>query len=119
MCIRDSNHDDAALAAAIVARLGIAAHELTRYSIAKRSYDARKRGALVLIYSIDADTPCEAALLQRLQGNPAALGGKVMPTPCLLYTSRLKACRRAFGRVMPRGRWTQPVYCLLYTSRCV
>ena len=75
------DHDEAALAAAIVARLGIAANELTGYAVAKRSYDARRRGAIVLIYSIDVDTPREAELLQRVKDDPAALGGKVLPTP--------------------------------------
>ena len=51
------DHDDDALAAAILARLGISADELTGYTVAKRSYDARKRGAIVLIYSVDVDTP--------------------------------------------------------------
>ena len=59
------DHDAPALVAAILARLGIAATDLTGYSIARRGYDARKRGAIALIYSIDVDTPCEAELLQR------------------------------------------------------
>jgi len=79
-------HDEHALAAALVARLGIHADELTGFTIAKRSYDARKRGAIVLIYSVDVETPREAELLQRLaaeahDGNP----GKVMPTPDTAY----------------------------------
>ena len=61
------DHAESALAAAIVARLGIHADELTGYTVAKRSYDARKRGAIVLIYSVDAETPREAELLQRVQ----------------------------------------------------
>ncbi|MEG3049866.1 MAG: NAD(P)/FAD-dependent oxidoreductase [Thermomonas sp.] len=75
------DHDDGALAAAIIARLGISADELSGYSVAKRSYDARKRGAIVLIYSIDVDTPREAELLARLQQGPGAAGSKVLPTP--------------------------------------
>ena len=85
------DHDEAALAAAIVARLGIHADELTGYSVAKRSYDARKRGAIVLIYSIDVDTPREAELLQRVKDDPAALGGKVLPTPDTEYKFVAKA----------------------------
>ncbi len=85
------DHDEAALAAAIVARLGIAAAELTGYTVAKRSYDARKRGAIVLIYSIDVETPRETELLKRLQQDPAALGGKVMPTPDTAYKFVAKA----------------------------
>jgi uncharacterized FAD-dependent dehydrogenase len=59
-------HGEAALAAAICARLAIPANELTTYTVAKRSYDARKRGAIVLIYSVDVETPREAEILQRL-----------------------------------------------------
>ena len=85
------DHDEAALAAAIVARLGIRADELTSYTVAKRSYDARRRGAIVLIYSIDVDTPREAELLQRVKDDPAALGGKVLPTPDTEYKFVAKA----------------------------
>ena len=85
------DHDETALAAAIVARLGIRADELTGYTVAKRSYDARRRGAIVLIYSIDVDTPREADLLQRVKDDPAALGGKVMPTPDTTYKFVAKA----------------------------
>ena len=42
------DHPESALADAIRARLGINADELTGYTIAKRSYDARRRGAIVL-----------------------------------------------------------------------
>ena len=85
------DHDEAALAAAIVARLGIRADELTSYTVAKRSYDARRRGAIVLIYSLDVDTPREAELLQRVKDDPAALGGKVLPTPDTEYKFVAKA----------------------------
>ncbi|QIL19360.1 NAD(P)/FAD-dependent oxidoreductase [Thermomonas sp. HDW16] len=85
------DHDEAALAAAIVARLGIAADELTGFTVAKRSYDARKRGAIVLIYSIDVDTPREAELLQRLQQEPGTPGSKVLPTPDTAYKFVAKA----------------------------
>ena len=61
------DHADDAIATVILARLDIAADELTSYTIAKRSYDARQRGAIVLIYSVDVETPREADILQRLQ----------------------------------------------------
>jgi len=92
------DHDDAALPTAIVARLGIHADELTGYTVAKRSYDARRRGAIVLIYSVDVDTPREADILQRLALDPeadaaseepgagaAAGGGKVGASPDTSY----------------------------------
>ena len=61
------DHPEPALREAILVRLGIAADELAGYTVAKRSYDARRRGAIVLIYSVDVDTPREADILLRLQ----------------------------------------------------
>ena len=87
------DHPEAALREAIMARLGIAADELTGYTVARRSYDARRRGAIVLIYSVDVDTPREADILQQLQldtestsfAHPGDSGkgapGKIGPTP--------------------------------------
>ena len=79
------DHDEAALPAAIVARLGIAANELTGFTIAKRSYDARKRGAITLIYAVDVDTTREADILARLQVDDEAVDGKLGPTPDTTY----------------------------------
>lgn len=70
------DHSGDALTAAILQRLTIAATELTGYSVAKRSYDARKRGAIALIYALDIDTPREAELLQRFADD-----AHVQPTP--------------------------------------
>jgi uncharacterized FAD-dependent dehydrogenase len=82
------DHSESALTDAILARLGIAAAELRGYTVARRSYDARKRGAIVLIYSVDVDTPREAELLRRAaaeadrdDGKPGKLG----PTPDTSY----------------------------------
>jgi len=90
------DHDEAALTAAVLTRLGITAKELTAYTIAKRSYDARKRGAIVLIYSVDVATPREGELLQRAeraaQSKPGSKSkpttrstGKILPTPDTSY----------------------------------
>ncbi len=84
------DHDEAALPAAIVARLGIAADELVGFSVAKRSYDARKRGAIVLIYAVDVETTREADILRRLQVDEEAVDGKedlnkIGPTPDTTY----------------------------------
>jgi uncharacterized protein len=69
-------HSEAALTAAILTRLGIETIALTGYSIAKRSYDARKRGAIALIYALDIDTTQEAELLRRFTDDP-----HIQPTP--------------------------------------
>ena len=47
------DHEPAALRAAIVARLGVADHELTHFNVFRRAWDARRRGAIVLIYTVD------------------------------------------------------------------
>ena len=130
------DHTDAALHAAIVARLGIAATELTGYRIAKRSYDARKRGAIVLIYAMDVDTPREAELLQRARENadsklqstpdttyqfvgkaPAQLPLRPLVIgmgPCGLFAGLVLAQMGFRPIILERGK-----ACLLYTSRCV
>ena len=41
------DHPESALRDAILARLGIAADELAGFTVAKRSHDARKRGAII------------------------------------------------------------------------
>ncbi|MGO4221321.1 NAD(P)/FAD-dependent oxidoreductase [Lysobacter sp. TAF61] len=84
------DHTEPALRQAILARLGIADDELVGYTVAKRSYDARRRGAIVLIYSVDVDTPREADILQRMEAEaagPARTGdrSKVMRTPDTSY----------------------------------
>ena len=60
-------HDEAALPAAILARLGIGAADLLGFTVFKRSYDARKRSAVVLIYSLHVEVRDEAAVLARLR----------------------------------------------------
>ena len=74
------DHPADALAAAILRRLHIEAAALTGYTVAKRSYDARKRGAIMLIYALDIETPLEAELLRRHADDP-----HVQPTPDTSY----------------------------------
>jgi uncharacterized FAD-dependent dehydrogenase len=61
------DHPEAALNEAILARLGLPAADLLGVTVFKRSYDARKRSAIVLIYSLDVEVTDEAAVLARLQ----------------------------------------------------
>ena len=63
------DHVAADLPAAILARLGIEAADLHGFTIFRRSYDARKKTAIVLIYSLDVDVANEPAVLTRLHGN--------------------------------------------------
>ena len=63
-------HDAHALRRAIVARLGVADADLTAFTVFKRSYDARKRAAIVLIYTVDCELRDEAAVLAAVAGQP-------------------------------------------------
>ena len=65
------DHAEDALRPAIVARLGVRDAELTSFTVFKRSYDARKKTAIVLIYTIDCELAVdESAVLARFQGDP-------------------------------------------------
>lgn len=62
------DHSDTAIKAAILQKLGIENEELIKVSIFKRSYDARKKTAIVLIYTIDIETADDQKILNRLNG---------------------------------------------------
>jgi uncharacterized protein len=65
------DHREDALRPAIVARLGLRDAELASFKVFKRSYDARKKTAIVLIYTVDCELAVdEAAVLARLNGDP-------------------------------------------------
>ena len=70
------DHAEADLKTAILARLGIGADELIAFTIFRRSFDARKKSAISLIYTLDIELENEAAHLTRLHGNR-----QVGPTP--------------------------------------
>jgi uncharacterized FAD-dependent dehydrogenase len=70
------DHADDALPAAIRAKLGIKPEALHGCTVFRRGYDARKRGAIALIYTLDVDVDDEATLLAR-----HADDRHVQPTP--------------------------------------
>ncbi|MDY0745111.1 NAD(P)/FAD-dependent oxidoreductase [Paucibacter sp. R3-3] len=73
------NHAEGELRPAVLARLGVKAKDLLNFTVFKRSYDARKKAAIVLIYTIDcelAKEADEAAVLKRHAGDP-----HIKPTP--------------------------------------
>ncbi|MES2151502.1 MAG: NAD(P)/FAD-dependent oxidoreductase [Pseudomonadota bacterium] len=74
------NHAEGELQAALLARLGIGADELTGFTVFKRSYDARKKSAIVLIYSLDVELRDEPGVLARM-----AHDAHVMPAPDISY----------------------------------
>jgi len=74
------DHPADALRAAILRRLELADGDLLGYSIFKRSYDARKKHALLLIYAVDVEVRNEAALLKKFRDDR-----HLAPTPDMAY----------------------------------
>jgi uncharacterized protein len=74
------DHNEGDLEAAIVARLGVAAAELVGYTIFRRGYDARRKSAILLIYTVDVELADEAAVAARCRDDL-----HVRPTPDMRY----------------------------------
>ncbi|CAH2601519.1 NAD(P)/FAD-dependent oxidoreductase [Rhodovastum atsumiense] len=74
------DHPPEALADAVARRLGVAETALRGLTVARRGYDARRKSAIVLVYTVDVEVTGEAAVLQRCAGDPH-LG----PTPDTRY----------------------------------
>jgi len=74
------DHDEDALLPAVAARLGIEPGDITACSLVKRSYDARRRNAIKLVYAVDVETAREAEVLTRLASDTA-----VRETPDTTY----------------------------------
>ncbi|MGE3477764.1 MAG: NAD(P)/FAD-dependent oxidoreductase [Rhodospirillaceae bacterium] len=62
------DHDDDAIAQAIDRRLGLGSGQILGYSVARRGYDARKKSAISLIYTVDVRVADEAAALRHHSG---------------------------------------------------
>ena len=65
-------HAEGALRAAVLARLGLADEQLRELTVFRRAWDARKKSAVVLSYTVDcrlADGVDETAVLARLAGD--------------------------------------------------
>jgi uncharacterized protein len=64
------DHPEGELPAAILARLAIPVGDLVRYTVFRRGYDARRRSAITLVYTLDVEVKNEEAVLARMSGMP-------------------------------------------------
>lgn len=64
------DHPENMLKTAILERLGISPAELISYTIFRRGYDARKKNAILLVYTVDVESANERASLNRLKNDP-------------------------------------------------
>ncbi|MFM5915001.1 MAG: FAD-dependent protein [Chakrabartia godavariana] len=74
------HHAPEELPAAILDRLGVREDEVVRWTVFRRGNDARKKGAIKLVYTIDVNLSDEAGVLARLAGDP-----HIRPTPDTSY----------------------------------
>ena len=92
------DHAEAALRAAVLARLGIPSAALKACTVFRRAWDARKKTAIVLSYTVDCEVEGEAAVLARFPGDP-----HVRPSPDTRYrfVGHAPADFAAVGRPRP------------------
>ena len=64
------DHPENMIKIAIIDRLGIGTAELITYTIFRQGFDARKRNAILLVYTVDVETANEQAILNRLADDP-------------------------------------------------
>jgi len=87
-------HAPEALAQVIRTRLGLADEDAMDFTIARRANDARRKSAILMVYSVDVGVADEAAVLARFAGDP-----HVRPTPDTRYRFVAQA---PAGRTGPR-----------------
>ena len=86
------DHAPEALRAAILKRLDINGAELIDFAVFKRSYDARKKSALLFVYSVDVTVKNESLLLKKNRLDP-----HLKPSPDTQYHPIADACRDSFA----------------------
>jgi uncharacterized FAD-dependent dehydrogenase len=91
------DHAEDALRPAIIARLGLDDADLRAFTVFKRSYDARKKSAVVLIYTVDCDLANESAVLTQFEGDQ-----HVRPSPDTGYHFVGQADAHFYNEQRPR-----------------
>ncbi len=98
-------HPPAALEKALVARLGLRPGEMKRFTIARRAWDARRRSAIELVYTLDIEGADVPGLLRRA-ARDKVLARTLGPTPDTAYRQIAHAPARLPKR--PGGIGTGP-----------
>lgn len=80
------DHEEGAISAAILKKLGISAEQMMSFNVFKRGYDARKKSKILLIYTLDVEVQNEALLLEKFTDDP-----HVKVTPDMEYKFVAKA----------------------------
>ena len=92
------NHSESAIQDAILSQLSMDAQELVSFAVFRRSYDARKKTAIVMIYTVDLTTTDDEKFLARFKGR-----ANLTVTPDTSYHFVGHADSRAFERPVVVG----------------
>jgi len=79
-------HPPEALAAAVCERLDLPPEAVRHMAIARRAHDARRRSAILMVYSVDVEVADEGAVLARVGDDP-----RIRPTPDTDYRPVVRA----------------------------
>jgi len=74
------DHPPGAIAAAAASRLGVGANELIECTIVRRAHDARRKSAILMVYSVDVRLRDETAVLARHRDDV-----RIQPAPDTTY----------------------------------
>ncbi|MGL4611667.1 MAG: NAD(P)/FAD-dependent oxidoreductase [Trueperaceae bacterium] len=91
-------HTPADLEATILKKLNITKKDLLNFTIYKRSYDARKKNNVILVYIVDVETTKDEKLLEQFKKDP-----HVRPTPDMSYKFVAKAPENLSARPVVIG----------------
>ncbi len=74
------DHPPDALRAAVVEHLGVSDGDIVHLTVARRAHDARRKSAILMVYSVDVTVADEPGVLARLADDH-----RVRPTPDTIY----------------------------------
>ena len=92
------DHPPEALRTAAAERLGVTESGIVSFVIARRAHDARRKSAILMVYTLDVEVENEAAVLRGLSSD-----AKVRPTPDTTYRPVAAASGRASLRPVVIG----------------
>ena len=92
------DHHEDELLNAIAERLAIAPREILCFSVFRRAYDARKKGAILFVYTVDVTTTTDDFLLKQFAGHK-----QIKPAPDMRYRFVARAPEKRLHRPIVIG----------------
>jgi uncharacterized FAD-dependent dehydrogenase len=105
------DHIPEALTKAILAKLGIKAAELIEYRIFRQAVDARKKGAIHLVYSVDVALKNEQCFLERRKSKA------IIPAPNIVYHNVTPGQEKLSGSPIVVGSGPAGLFAALLLAR--